>query len=90
MNPVDGQAYRQTYDASETRLFIASGTIPRWGLLEQTALALKADLTISAGLHCKLTLFCFLQDLADTQSDTPHPSTHTLFMATLTSISKNS
>ena len=48
------KAYRQTYDASETRLFIASGTIPRWGLLEQTALALKADLTISAGLHCKL------------------------------------
>jgi hypothetical protein len=42
----------QIYDASETRLFIASAPIARWGLLEQTALAIKADLTISAGLHC--------------------------------------
>lgn len=42
----------QVADPTETRLFIASAAISRWGLLEQTALAVKADLTISSGLHC--------------------------------------
>ncbi|WRT63287.1 uncharacterized protein IL334_000191 [Kwoniella shivajii] len=40
----------RAYDATETRLFVSSAP-SRNGLLSLTANALKADLTISAGLH---------------------------------------
>lgn len=42
---------QKCYDPSETRLLITHASPGREGLLMQLALALKADLTISAGLH---------------------------------------
>ena len=39
------------YDPSETRLLISHASPGREGLLSQLALVLKADLTVSAGLH---------------------------------------
>lgn len=42
----------------ETRIFISSAPVAQFGLLDQTAIAVKADLTISAGLHCKLSAIC--------------------------------
>lgn len=41
----------QTFDPTETRLLITHASPGREGLLAQLALALKADLTLSAGLH---------------------------------------
>ncbi|CAH7675514.1 hypothetical protein BY996DRAFT_1071811 [Phakopsora pachyrhizi] len=42
---------QRVYDPTETRLFISHASPGREGLLAQLALVLKADLTISAGLH---------------------------------------
>ncbi|KAI9634308.1 uncharacterized protein MKK02DRAFT_34810 [Dioszegia hungarica] len=42
---------QRVYDSTETRLFISSAPISRNGLLSQLSAALKADLTISGGLH---------------------------------------
>ena len=42
---------QKVYDPTETRLLITHASPGREGLLAQLALALKADLTISAGLH---------------------------------------
>lgn len=42
---------QKTFDATETRLLITHASPGREGLLAQLALALKADLTVSAGLH---------------------------------------
>ncbi|KAK0538573.1 hypothetical protein OC842_001266 [Tilletia horrida] len=42
---------QKVYDPTETRLLITHASPGRDGLLAQLALALKADLTISAGLH---------------------------------------
>ncbi|KAH9442640.1 hypothetical protein Pst134EA_031703 [Puccinia striiformis f. sp. tritici] len=42
---------QRVYDPSETRLLISHASPGREGLLAQLALVLKADLTISAGLH---------------------------------------
>lgn len=44
---------RQSYDESEVRLLITQAPIGKEGLLAQLAMALKADLTISGGLHCE-------------------------------------
>ncbi|CEQ43015.1 SPOSA6832_04901, partial [Sporobolomyces salmonicolor] len=41
----------QVYDATETRLLVSHASPGREGLLAQLALVLKADLTVSAGLH---------------------------------------
>lgn len=41
----------QVYDPTETRVLITSAPISRFGLLSLLALAVKADLTISCGLH---------------------------------------
>ncbi|BGP07053.1 hypothetical protein JCM10049v2_002883 [Rhodotorula toruloides] len=41
----------QVYDPSETRILITHASPGREGLISQLALVLKADLTISAGLH---------------------------------------
>jgi hypothetical protein len=41
----------QVYDPSETRLLVTHASPGREGVLAQLALVLKADLTISAGLH---------------------------------------
>lgn len=41
----------QVYDPSETRLLITHSSIGREPILSLLSLALKADLTISAGLH---------------------------------------
>lgn len=41
----------QTFDSTETRLLVTHASPGREGLLAQLALALKADLTLSAGLH---------------------------------------
>lgn len=41
----------QVYDASETRLLVSHAAPGREGLLAQLALVLKADLSVSAGLH---------------------------------------
>ena len=41
----------QTFDPSETRLLISSSPVGRNGLLSLLSNALKADLTISGGLH---------------------------------------
>lgn len=43
----------QLYDQTETRLLITSAPVSRTGLLSLLALAIKADLTISGGLHCE-------------------------------------
>jgi RNA recognition motif-containing protein len=43
------------YDPSETRILVTHGSIGRDALLGQVALAVKADLTLSGALHCKLT-----------------------------------
>ncbi|KZT40691.1 hypothetical protein SISSUDRAFT_983006 [Sistotremastrum suecicum HHB10207 ss-3] len=42
---------QRVYDASETRLLVTHASLGREGLMAQLALVLKADLTISAGLH---------------------------------------
>ncbi|KAG9125284.1 hypothetical protein FRC07_008245 [Ceratobasidium sp. 392] len=42
---------RRVYDASETRLLITHASPGREGILAQLALAVRADLTVSAGLH---------------------------------------
>ncbi|WAR62911.1 hypothetical protein PtB15_15B500 [Puccinia triticina] len=42
---------QRVYDPTETRLLISHASPGREGLLAQLALVLKADLTISAGLH---------------------------------------
>ncbi|GAA6005162.1 hypothetical protein JCM10207_008527 [Rhodosporidiobolus poonsookiae] len=42
---------QKVYDPSETRVLISHASPGREGLLAQLALVLKADLTISAGLH---------------------------------------
>lgn len=41
----------KAYDAAETRVLVSHASPGREGLVSQLALALKADLTISAGLH---------------------------------------
>lgn len=46
-----GPRNAQVYDASETRLLLTHASPGREGLLAQLALVLKADLTVSAGLH---------------------------------------
>ncbi|GAA6004792.1 hypothetical protein JCM11491_002231 [Sporobolomyces phaffii] len=42
---------QKVYDPSETRLLITHASPGREGLISQLSLALKADLTVSAGLH---------------------------------------
>lgn len=42
---------RQVYDPTETRLLITHASIGREPILSLLSLALKADLTVSAGLH---------------------------------------
>ncbi|TFK26999.1 hypothetical protein FA15DRAFT_666728 [Coprinopsis marcescibilis] len=42
---------QRVYDSSETRLLVTHASPGREGLMAQLALVLKADLTISAGLH---------------------------------------
>ncbi|KIS65848.1 uncharacterized protein UMAG_06226 [Mycosarcoma maydis] len=42
---------QKTFDPTETRLLVTHASPGREGLLAQLALALKADLTVSAGLH---------------------------------------
>jgi hypothetical protein len=42
---------RRVYDASETRLLVTHASPGREGILAQLALATRADLTVSAGLH---------------------------------------
>ncbi|CAD6573886.1 MAG: hypothetical protein TREMPRED_000956 [Tremellales sp. Tagirdzhanova-0007] len=42
---------QRVYDSSETRLFVSSAPISRNGILSHLSNALKADLTISGGLH---------------------------------------
>jgi Protein of unknown function (DUF2433) len=42
---------QRTHDQSETRLLLCHASPGREGLIAQLALVLKADLTISAGLH---------------------------------------
>jgi len=42
---------QKVYDASETRLLVTHASPGREGLLAQLALAVRADLTVSAGLH---------------------------------------
>ena len=42
---------QRTYDPSETRLLVSHASPGREGIIAQLALVLKADLTISAGLH---------------------------------------
>ncbi|KDN36050.1 hypothetical protein K437DRAFT_63692 [Tilletiaria anomala UBC 951] len=42
---------QKVYDPTETRMLITHASPGREGLLAQLALALKADLTVSAGLH---------------------------------------
>lgn len=42
---------QRCYDQSETRLFVSHASPGREGILAQLSLVLKADLTISAGLH---------------------------------------
>jgi hypothetical protein len=47
---------QRVYDPTETRLLISHASPGREGLLAQLALVLKADLTISAGLHFRYDL----------------------------------
>ncbi|KAF8334973.1 uncharacterized protein EI90DRAFT_2993369 [Cantharellus anzutake] len=42
---------QRTYDHSETRLLVSHASPGREGIIAQLALVLKADLTVSAGLH---------------------------------------
>ena len=42
---------QRVYDATETRLLVSHASPGREGILTQLALVLKADLTLSAGLH---------------------------------------
>ncbi|KAG8836232.1 hypothetical protein FRC17_008968 [Serendipita sp. 399] len=42
---------QRVYDATETRILVSHASPGREGLMAQLALAVKADLTISAGLH---------------------------------------
>jgi hypothetical protein len=44
---------QRVYDPTETRLLVTSAPISRTGLLSLLGLSLKADLTISGGLHCE-------------------------------------
>lgn len=46
---------QRVYDASETRLLVSHASPGREGIIAQLALVLKADLTISAGLHFRYT-----------------------------------
>ncbi|KAL5530772.1 hypothetical protein ACEPAF_7030 [Sanghuangporus sanghuang] len=46
---------QRVYDPSETRLLITHASPGREGIIAQLALVLKADLTISAGLHFRYT-----------------------------------
>ncbi|BGP31087.1 hypothetical protein JCM10296v2_002851 [Rhodotorula toruloides] len=46
-----GTMWTTVYDPSETRILITHASPGREGLISQLALVLKADLTISAGLH---------------------------------------
>ena len=46
---------QRVYDISETRLLVTHASPGREGIIAQLALALKADLTISAGLHFRYT-----------------------------------
>lgn len=48
---IDTITTSQVYDASETRLLVSHAAPGREGLLAQLALVLKADLSVSAGLH---------------------------------------
>lgn len=43
----------QTYDPTETRVLVTSAPVTRTGLLSLLTLGVKADLTISGGLHCE-------------------------------------
>lgn len=43
----------QVYDPTETRILVTSAPISRTGLLSLLSLSIKADLTISGGLHCE-------------------------------------
>jgi hypothetical protein len=47
----DPQSSAQVYDPTETRLLVSHASPGREGLLTQLCLVLKADLTLSAGLH---------------------------------------
>lgn len=47
---------QKTFDPTETRLLITHASPGREGLLAQLALALKADLTVSAGLHFRYSV----------------------------------
>jgi len=47
----------QTFDPTETRLFVSSAPIGRNGILSLLAKTLQADLTISGGLHCEWFLW---------------------------------
>ena len=49
--PTDSIVRRQVYDPTETRVLISHASPGREGLISQLSLVLKADLTISAGLH---------------------------------------
>lgn len=43
---------QRVYDSTETRMLVTSAPVTRTGLLSLLSLAVKADLTISGGLHC--------------------------------------
>ncbi|SPO31409.1 uncharacterized protein UTRI_06539 [Ustilago trichophora] len=47
---------QKTFDPTETRLLVTHASPGREGLLAQLALALKADLTVSAGLHFRYSV----------------------------------
>lgn len=46
---------QRVYDPSETRLLVSHASPGREGIIAQLAMVLKADLTISAGLHFRYT-----------------------------------
>lgn len=48
---------QRVYDPTETRVLVSHASPGREGLLAQLALVLKADLTISAGLHFRYAIF---------------------------------
>jgi hypothetical protein len=49
----------QNYDPTETRVLVTSAPVTRTGLLSLLTLGVKADLTISGGLHCELPSSAF-------------------------------
>ena len=51
----------KVYDTTETRLLITSAPVSRTGLLLLLSNTLKADLTISGGLHCELAFALVLR-----------------------------